>query len=763
MISFLEPFKLKETSSYRLNRSKGPSNSFFEYIRNCCIYYSICRLSNFGENHFGIEGAINELLTKKEALFLINNVEEYLAKSKKNEDRENLGELRKNIEEQETQRTIIDWMVFNNVADEAMLKSLTEILRIRLEKAEKNLKSCKLHKRIEKTGSLFQLSENEKLILSIIFIYYTDNAVKKIFQLISSSIVKTGVSISGHILRSPEIFSILTNISIVEVQKILNECGTLFLSGIITTQMEISSEIINFISGFSNKPLSSNYFREIKSTSVPLDRHLVKKRKVESLKSLIKNSGKKKGLNILLYGPPGSGKTEFSRGLPLECGKKLCEICSIDDMKTDSDQLFRIRGLFACKNSINSEETVVLVDEAEKILETSGTPNEASDRKSRINQYLDKSTQIILWTVNSIKRIDESTLRRFDFTIKFKSLRPESRSFVWNTIARRYQLKRLLNPTVISELSHKYNVNIGCMSKAAENAKLFLKRTGNYKKTLELLKNILESHEEVLFRKPLYSGCSLTSEDPVFEVNNLCTSPEIKQVLSSITNLNNNIMKTSNIKKTPFPGGHFLLFGPQGTGKNLFIKHIGAKLGRKVVSLRSSDYLLNRLEFEEIIHCEEESGSIITIKLDLCRSGHPLLNPNGKSLSPADPIIGEIKKLSDKLRTIVFLTLDIENPDTDSVRILFTDRIKFQFLNKNLIGKIFERFTALCSAKTPDPETVKKITELKNLTPDDFRDVFRSEYYRSEGLHNTDFREIYIKLREKSQRRISENKRLGMT
>ena len=108
--------------------------------------------------------------------------------------------------------------------------------------------------------------------------------------------------------------------------------------------------------------------KDEKAESYALDSFSVKKDESELALRLLKNNTI---MNILLYGAPGSGKTEYARVLVKSAGlvpyifKNALEVSDRND-NSEKHALGRLN----CLLSLEKKDSVIIVDEAESLLST---------------------------------------------------------------------------------------------------------------------------------------------------------------------------------------------------------------------------------------------------------------------------------------------------------------------------------------------------------------------------------------------------------
>lgn len=133
------------------------------------------------------------------------------------------------------------------------------------------------------------------------------------------------------------------------------------------------------------------------------------------------------GTNLLLYGPPGVGKTEYAAALAEAAGAELYEVDYTDE---DGDPIRGERRLFAFNLGqrllARRAHAVLLFDEIEDVFERNllaelfgDGGGRAAGGKAWINRTLETNPVPALWITNATEAIGHAYLRRFDYSIRF--------------------------------------------------------------------------------------------------------------------------------------------------------------------------------------------------------------------------------------------------------------------------------------------------------------------------------------------------------
>ena len=131
---------------------------------------------------------------------------------------------------------------------------------------------------------------------------------------------------------------------------------------------------------------------------------------------------------MLLYGPPGAGKTGFARALISSLNVTGYEVLR-DTAKGAGDH----RSVVLACLKLTEGGGVLLADRAEEVLFTEAFRFRFGDDLDRggVNQLLDEPGGRMIWIVNGIGELEGSVVRRFAFSLGFEALNPKQRRELW--------------------------------------------------------------------------------------------------------------------------------------------------------------------------------------------------------------------------------------------------------------------------------------------------------------------------------------------
>jgi SpoVK/Ycf46/Vps4 family AAA+-type ATPase len=133
---------------------------------------------------------------------------------------------------------------------------------------------------------------------------------------------------------------------------------------------------------------------------------------------------KRKGVNILLHGRPGGGKTQFARMMAAALGCGLFEVATETESREPIQGERRFRSYRLSQTILAGRgRNLVLFDEVEDVFQglgespLSGTSNR-SGIKAWVNRMLEDNPVPAFWITNQLWVVDPAFRRRFDYVLE---------------------------------------------------------------------------------------------------------------------------------------------------------------------------------------------------------------------------------------------------------------------------------------------------------------------------------------------------------
>lgn len=188
------------------------------------------------------------------------------------------------------------------------------------------------------------------------------------------------------------------------------------------------------------EPVDLKTIREPPILLTQLQRDIVQEfLSVAKCHSQIEGSDISASMSLLMYGPPGSGKSRLARHIATELGQPLY-IARLDGLISSflGSTAKNIRALF---EFASKTPCVLFLDEFDAIAKLRGDNNELGELKRVVNSFvqnLDTIGQhsIVLAATNHQELLDSAVWRRFSYRIEFSYPSSEIRASMWQQFLR---------------------------------------------------------------------------------------------------------------------------------------------------------------------------------------------------------------------------------------------------------------------------------------------------------------------------------------
>jgi SpoVK/Ycf46/Vps4 family AAA+-type ATPase len=306
-------------------------------------------------------------------------------------------------------------------------------------------------------------------------------------------------------------------------------------------------------------------------------------------------NSKARGKNILLYGKPGTGKTQLARAMAEKLSAPLYEVPTKDGHA--GAMTGRVR-LDAAKLSLMFLEdrlgAILLFDEMEDAFRKT---DELA--KGWLNQLLEENQAPVIWISNNISAVDPAFLRRFDVIVEIEGTGSDRQA---------QKLEQTLSglpvaPVWISEVARQSWMTPALAKNLAE--------VGQYLPSHQVTRN--QQRLEGMIRKRLdVMGQQMptrilakreTSDFPAFRTEWINTKPTLRNVERILENEGN---------------ARICLYGPPGAGKTAYAQELAKRLQKPFILQSGSDLLgmyvgQTEKNIAEMFAKAERSGAVLLL------------------------------------------------------------------------------------------------------------------------------------------------------
>jgi SpoVK/Ycf46/Vps4 family AAA+-type ATPase len=411
-----------------------------------------------------------------------------------------------------------------------------------------------------------------------------------------------------------------------------------------------------------------------------------------------------KGVNILLYGPPGTGKTEFCKVLAAQVGAVLHAIGENNEYAAEPSREDRLARLRLSQQLLASRsDTMALFDEMEDVLQGMRYgrlmalfgQRPPAGSKVYLNRLLEEAPIPTLWTSNEIDGFDPALLRRLTLAIEIRTPPPSVRERVWKETLGRERLR--VDPALSRQLALEFTAPPALAVNAVRAAKL----AGGKEKDLRLaMRSVTKAMAGGVEAPPL------PKQDAAFSLDLSNTDQKLELLAERLS-------RSGSDKAVSL-----CLFGPPGTGKSAFARHIAERMDMPVLHKRASDLISKWLG--------ESEANIAAAFADARAQGAFLIFDEADSLlcdRAGAHRSWEVSQVNEMLTWMESHELPfacttnlMDRLDNASLR-RFTFKIRFGFLDRDQVRRAFTRFFGLSAPA--------RVSGMDMLTPGDFAVVRR--------------------------------------
>jgi SpoVK/Ycf46/Vps4 family AAA+-type ATPase len=465
----------------------------------------------------------------------------------------------------------------------------------------------------------------------------------------------------------------------------------------------------------------SSWYDTLKNETLPLNSFQIDKRNINLLRQMLNNE-LNQPVNILLYGEPGTGKTTLVSSMAKELGITVFNVKSSIN-KNDYD---RRLSLYTCVNLASkfNGNALILVDEAERLLDTSIRIDNQDKDKAWLNSFIENSKVSIVWITNDISFVDPAVRRRFNFSLYFPLLDKKQRLKLWNKVLTKYDATRLISRNSLSTLNELFEVPVSVMDRSIDYAK---KLASGNREFSSLIKTQLESYislkEDGLDINEFYKNNKKTDNDKMQEytTDGVNFSCDIEMFIDGVKRMDSYIKKS---KKPKTGCGTMLFYGPPGTGKTELAKYVAKLTKRKAVIKKASDLkdcwvgsterniaeAFGNLDIKKELLVIDEVDSFLYDRSIAVRSWE-------------SGFVNEFLTQLQEFRGILICTTNNYEGLDPAVMRRFSFKLGFNYSEGEQSEALFNSILMPISGKALSPAERDELLSMKNLTPGDFHVV----------------------------------------
>ena len=433
------------------------------------------------------------------------------------------------------------------------------------------------------------------------------------------------------------------------------------------------------------------------------------KKEIDILIPYLKSASQSKqsGVNILLYGLPGTGKTELTKAIASILKTELFEISYADEDDEAIDGKKRLKAYKTAQALLSNQNTILMYDEAEDIFDSKSSIFETKRQtdKAWINRVLETNTIPTIWITNNIYSIDNALVRRFDMSIEVSIPTRSKRE----EIIKKYS-NNILDDKSIKDLSLHEDI-----------APALISRTAKVINSIDT-NNKSEAFKQVLNNTLKAQGYNEIKENSTTSLPNTY-NPNFINTTTNLEELTLGIKETNNAR--------LCLYGAAGTGKSAFGRYIAETLDKPIILKKVSD-----LQSMYVGQCEKnianafeeakaENAVLIFDEVDSFLQDRT----NAKASWEVSQVNEMLVQMENFDGIFIATTNLMDNLDKASLR-RFDLKLEFDYLKPTQAWNMFVSYCKELKIRKPAVSFKSAIENLRYLTPGDFAAVTRQNRFR---------------------------------
>jgi SpoVK/Ycf46/Vps4 family AAA+-type ATPase len=418
----------------------------------------------------------------------------------------------------------------------------------------------------------------------------------------------------------------------------------------------------------------------------------------------------RKGVNVLLHGPPGCGKTQLVRILGRELGAEVYEVSTED---SDGDAIgsgSRLQALRVAQEFTARRRALLCFDEIEDVFPRpfpfSFGGNRGGFFKGWMNRMLEQNATITFYLTNAVEALDAAYVRRFDFTLELKVPPPATRE------AQLKDLPVAVSPPTLARLAEHPQLTPAVIQRAAGVVAAVSAAAPGLDASRQL---------EALINQTLRA-----QGHAALKVH--AAAPEVYDPRF----INSDVNPVELVEGLRIAGaGRLCLYGPPGTGKTAFALHLARSLGRGLLVRRASDLLspfvgVAEKQIAAAFREAGDSGAVLLIdEVDSFLQDRSRAQRNWE-VTEVNEFLTQMENFTG---LFVASTNLIDGFDPAALR-RFDLKAKFDHLRPEQAVSLLRAHLATAGLPLAEAEVEGRVSRLTALAPGDFAVVARQHRFR---------------------------------
>jgi hypothetical protein len=370
--------------------------------------------------------------------------------------------------------------------------------------------------------------------------------------------------------------------------------------------------------------------------------------------------------SLMLYGEPGTGKSEFARLLASQIGREAVFVGLHDSKGREPSRTERFGHLSFLKSLCrNGNKHVLVMDEADDVLAMS---NRRDASKTWINRAVEAPELPTIWILNDPRKLDPAVARRMNMAIGFNRPPLAVRERVIIKAAEREGI-------ALSRSEQRQLANIPASPAQLVNGLAVARlASGGIEQAQQAIQGVLTA-----------MGQTTAAEGPAADVYD----PRWSTAQMDLADLAQRLGQSAD------KGWSLLLSGPSGTGKSAYARHLAHELGLEIEERRGADLLGPYIgETEAKIATAFATAAARKAMLLIDEADSFLFRRDSASKSWETSLVNEMLRQMENRRWPFVATTNLVDQLDPAAQRRFTMRVTFDAMTGGQVTEVFQAYFA---------------------------------------------------------------------
>lgn len=434
---------------------------------------------------------------------------------------------------------------------------------------------------------------------------------------------------------------------------------------------------------------------------------------------------RRKGVNVFLYGEPGTGKTEMARLIAGLLGVKGFEVSSED---RDGDPIAgqsRLQAWRAANAMLRNRKALLIFDEVEDVFGDGSLfePSTAQKRKGWMNRALETNPVPTIWLSNDVSSLDPAFVRRFDLVMEVRQPTRSQRHKMAKAMVGHLASGELLERIALSE-----HLSPAIMQRAGDVAgRLKAHVSGNKsragKKGGPLRAVDLEDSLEMLLDNTLKAQGFRGLADKASDHARGIYDPAFTNADTDLARLAEGLRER--------PNARICLYGPPGTGKTAYGCWLAEQLDRPLHVKRASDLLgkyvgeTERRMANAFREAKDEDAVLLIDEVD------SFLQDRSKAHHSWEvSMVNEMLTQMERYEGVFIASTNLMDGLDPATLRRFDLKLKFGYLGPEQARKLFLKWSKTMGLRKGLESAAREVEAMAVLTPGDFAAIARRHRFQ---------------------------------